>query len=111
LRWDKNAAVLHKTHKITGPSGGHSGSAEGILQNQVPANDPGENFSQRRVAIGIGRASDRDQRRKFSVAKSRKRASYSSQNEGQHNGWAGIIGSRLSGQDENSGTDNCTDSQ
>src|SRR5271168_306532 len=45
-----------------------AGSAERILQHQVPADDPGHKLTQRRIAIGIGRTRNRNQRRELRIA-------------------------------------------
>ena len=44
--------------------------AEGVLENEVPADDPSHKFAKRGVGVGIGRPRDRDHRREFRVAES-----------------------------------------
>ncbi len=43
--------------------------AEGVLQNQVPADDPGHQFAQSGVGVGVSRAGDGNHRGQFGVAK------------------------------------------
>ena len=42
-----------------------------VLENQVPSDDPSENFAQGRVRIGVSAAGDRDHGREFCVAQRR----------------------------------------
>ena len=48
--------------------------ADGIFENQIPADDPGEDFAQRGVGIGIGAAGDGDHGGKLRVTKTGKAA-------------------------------------
>ncbi len=52
----------------------HSHVADRIFQNQVPANDPRDQFAQSRVRIRIRAARNRDHRRQFGIAQSGKTA-------------------------------------
>ena len=62
-----NAIVLEEGHQRSTPSGGYGGRAEGIFQDQIPADDPGKDFSQRGVAVGIGRAGNGNKRSELGV--------------------------------------------
>ena len=42
--------------KIVGPTLGHRHVADRVFQDQIPADDPGDDFAERRVGIGVGRA-------------------------------------------------------
>src|SRR5580658_6519033 len=66
-----DAEPSEQLHDISGPAGGYRRGAEGIFENQVPADDPGNEFAQGRVAIGISRARDRNQRGEFGVTQAR----------------------------------------
>src|SRR6185369_841656 len=46
----------------------------GILEDQIPSDDPRDEFAKRRVGIGVRTACLRDHRRKFRVAEGGKRA-------------------------------------
>ena len=52
----------------------HGNVADHIFQDQIPADDPGKNFTQSRVGIGVGAAGDRNHRSQFGVAQARKAA-------------------------------------
>src|ERR1035441_624961 len=71
-RWRQmNAIVLQKPIDVTAPAGGNRGRAKGVFQDQIPSNDPGKNLAQSRIAIRIGRSSNRNQRGEFRIAESR----------------------------------------
>ena len=59
---------------ITRESDRHRDIADHIFENQVPADDPGKNFAQRRIGIGIRAARNRNHRRQFGIAQSGKAA-------------------------------------
>ena len=53
-----NAEALKQGDEIAAPSDGHGCGADRILDDQVPSNDPGKNFAQRGIAVGVGGAGD-----------------------------------------------------
>ena len=61
LRRNRYTKVLQEAYEISAPSGSHRRSAEGVLQHQVPSDDPGKNFAQSGVPVGVSRTGDRDQ--------------------------------------------------
>src|SRR3712207_7178903 len=42
--------------EILGPRRSHRRTTHGILEDQVPADDPGQQFTQRRVGVSVGAA-------------------------------------------------------
>ena len=68
LRRQIDPVVLEKCHQCAAPAAGHRGRAESIFEDQVPADDPGKDLTQRGVAVGVGRAGDGDQRSEFRIA-------------------------------------------
>ena len=56
--------------RIAAEAHGHGDVADHVFKNQVPANDPGENFSEGGVGVGISAARDGDHRSQFGIAKS-----------------------------------------
>src|SRR5208282_4041830 len=67
--------------------------------------------AQGRVAVGVGRAGDGNQRGKFSVAKASKTTGNTGQDVGEHNSWAGIERGGCAREYENSGADDRSDAQ
>ncbi len=53
--------------------------ADHIFQDQVPADDPGKNFAQRCIGIGVGAARDRNHRRQLGIAQAGKTAGHGHQ--------------------------------
>ena len=73
LRRKIDAVVLEEGDQSAAPAGGDGSGAEGVLEDQVPADDPGEDLAQGRVAVGVGRAGDGNERGEFGVAEARQR--------------------------------------
>ena len=63
-------------------------------ENQIPADDPGENFAERGVGVGVGAAGDGRHRREFGVAQGGERAAQAGDGEGDDHGGSGIVGGR-----------------
>ena len=51
---DIDAEVVEKFHSVAGPSDGNGGGGEQVFQNEVPADDPGEEFAEACVGVGVG---------------------------------------------------------
>src|SRR5581483_1146285 len=66
---------------------GHVG--DGIFEDQVPANDPSDEFAERRVRVGVGAAGDGDHGSQFGIAKAGKAADDSNQEERERDSRSG----------------------
>ena len=66
---------------ITAESNGNRDVADHVLQNQVPADNPGKNFAQRRVRVCVRATRNRDHRSQFGIAEPGKAARNRNQNE------------------------------
>ena len=93
--------------KVRRPAVGDRGRADGVFQNQVPANDPSEQFTQGGVGIRIRRARDRHHRSKLRVAERRKDTRNPRQHKREHQRRSGAVMGRDPGQDEDTGANNC----
>ncbi len=80
--WKVETEVLEEAHHVRAPSGGDGRRAEGVLQDQIPADDPGEDLAERRVAVGIGGARDGDEGRELGVAQPGESTSEPREDEG-----------------------------
>ncbi len=60
--------------RITGEAHGDGDVADHVFENQVPADDPGKDFAERRVGVGVGAAGDGDHRGQLGVAQAGKAA-------------------------------------
>src|SRR5262245_39608299 len=74
--------------EITGPANSNSDVAYGIFNDEIPSNNPGDQFSQRCVRIRIGAAGDGNHGSKLSVAQSAKPTRYSGQKVREYERWA-----------------------
>ena len=111
LRRQIDAQPRQQLHHVGRPAGSHRRGAEGIFQNQVPADDPGEEFAQGRVAIGVGRSGDGNQRGEFGVTQAGESARNPGKDERQHDGRPGVQGRHRSRQHENAGADDGPDAE
>ena len=102
---------MHKGPQVAAPADRNRGRAESIFKNQVPADDPGHQFAQRRIRIGICATGYRNHRSELGVTQASKRARRAGKNERNDDGRAGKLRSRLSGDHENSGADDCAYSE
>ena len=55
--------------------------AEGVFEDEVPADDPRDQLSHRRVGVGIGRSGNGDHRRQLCVAQAGERTDNGHQHE------------------------------
>ena len=55
-----DAEVVQEAHDVARPADGDGGGAERVFEDQVPADDPGDELAHRRIGIGVGAARDRD---------------------------------------------------
>ena len=86
--------VRGKTHADT-----HVGA--GVLQNQIPADDPGDELAESGVGVGVSRAGNRNHRRELGITKAGERADEGHQDHGDGDGGtgAGAAGERGVGDD------------
>src|ERR1039458_2387064 len=85
--------------------------ADGVFDDEIPTNDPGEDFAQSGVTVGVCRTGNRNQGGEFGVTQASKDAARARQNERQYDGWASEGCGYRSGQNKNSGADNCADAK
>ena len=70
--------------------------ADGVFQDQVPTDDPGDEFSHCGVGIGVRAARNRNHRGEFGVAHRRESTSNGDENKGEGNRRAGAGASKRS---------------
>src|SRR5205085_7444749 len=61
--------------EVSGPTDRHGHVADGVFQNEIPADDPSDNFTECRIRIGVSRAGDGNHGGEFGVTKRGKAAS------------------------------------
>ena len=82
---------IEQLDKVVGPAGRNRARAHGIFEGQVPADNPGKDLTQGGIGIGVGTARQRNHGREFRIAKCREGATQSGENEGKHQGGAGVV--------------------
>ncbi len=66
----------------------HRHVRDGVFEDQIPADDPGEDLAQDRVGVGVGAAGDGNHRGQFGVAERREAAGDRHQQERKGDGRA-----------------------
>jgi hypothetical protein len=99
---------LQEADYVARPAYGHGAGAEGIFEDQGPADEPGDQFAHDGVGVGVGRARDGDHRGQFGIAERGDRADRAGDDEGDHHAWAGLLGGG-GGENEDTGADDGPD--
>ncbi len=94
---------------VAGPADRHHRDHQRVFQQQVPADDPGDEFAEHRVAVGIGAAGDRDQPGELGIAQRGAGTAQSRDDEAQRHRRAGIGCRLLAGQHEDADADDAAD--
>ena len=111
LRRNPDAKILQEAEHIATPAGSNRRGTEGVLQDQIPSDNPGEDLSQGGVSVGIRGAANRNQGGELCIAESREGAPGTGQHEGKHDCGSGILSGGGARQHEDAGSDNGADSQ
>ena len=106
-----DAKVVQERHDIARPADGDRDGADGVFEDQVPADDPGEQLAQRGVAIGVGAAGHRDERGEFAVAESGEDRSKAGQDKREHNCRPGVLRRDRSREHKDARADNGADAE
>ena len=106
-----NADVAEEDHRVRAPALRDHAGAEHQLQQQVPADDPGDDLAQAGVGERVRRARHRDRGRELRVAERRQPAGDGRDHEAQHDRGTGQGAGRSSGQGEDAGSDDHADTE
>ena len=106
-----NAELVHERGEVAGPADRDRRRAEQVLENQVPADDPGDELAQRRVAVRVRAAGDRNHRRELRVAEPANRQPKPGEDEREHDGRPRVLRRGRSRQHEDAGADDRADAQ
>src|SRR5580704_7809945 len=80
---------MEKVHQMWREADTYGHVAHGIFQNEIPPDDPGDEFAHGGVRVRVGAASDGNHRREFSVADRSKSACDGNQYKGKRDCGAG----------------------
>jgi hypothetical protein len=97
--------------EVVRPAMGHRRRRDGVLEDQVPADDPREQLAERRVRVGVRGAGDRSHRGELGVAQGREDARQACDHEGEHEGGTGRIVGRATREHEDAGADDGADAE
>ena len=111
LRRHDDAEVAQEGDDIARPANRDGDGADGVFEDQVPADDPGKQFAQGGVAVGVGAASHRNQRGELAVAERREDRGQAGQHERKHHRRAGVLRRDRSREHEDARADNGADAQ
>ena len=105
-----NPQIRQEADNVARPPDSDRGGAEGVFQDQVPSDDPGEKLSQGRVGVGVGASGDGDHGSEFCVAESGEGTGQTGEDQGENDGRPRILGGGVTGENEDSGSDDPSDS-
>src|SRR5262249_20833796 len=103
--------VPQERHDVARPPNRYRHGSESVLQDQVPADDPGDELTEGRVPVGVRAPGHGNEGGEFGVAERREDRSHTREDERRNDGGAGVLGGDRTGQDENASTDDRTYSQ
>jgi hypothetical protein len=103
--------LSHEGREIPRPTHGDGRCAEQILEDQIPADDPGDELAEGRIAIGVRASRDGNHARELGVAQTGEQTAQSRENEGQNDGGSRVLRGGGAGQHEDSGADDGADAQ
>ena len=81
--------------EVAAPRDRHRDIADRVLEDQIPADDPGNQLAERGVGIGVGAAGLRNHRRQLGVAESGQRAHRAEQQEREDERGPGAVANHL----------------
>ena len=103
--------LLQQAHEVSGPAGGHGGGPEGVLEHQVPTDDPGDQLAEGRIAIGVGGAGDGNDGGEFRIAEPGKGAGDAGKDKAESDGRTGVERGCLASQHEDPRADDGADTE
>ena len=103
--------LLQQAHEIAGPPGGYGGGAKSIFEDQVPADDPGDQLAQGGIAVGVSGAGDGNNGGELRIAKPGKGAGDAGKDKAESHRRAGMERRRLPSQHEDARADDGADAE
>ena len=91
----RDAEAAQQRVEVVAPRDRDRDVADGVFENQVPADDPRDQLAERRVRVGVGAARLRNHRRQLRVAQPRQRAGAAEQQEREHQRRPGALPDHL----------------
>src|SRR5438876_401473 len=102
-RGDPDAEQSQQGHEMARPADTHRGSAGGVFEHQVPADDPGRELAHGGVGVGVGAARDRHGARHLGVAETGERTRDADEDHREGHRGTGVQRGHLPGDHEDPG--------
>ena len=83
------AKPIHEIDDVGRKADAHGHVADGVLQDEIPADDPGDQFAHGGVGVGVGAAGNGNHRRQFGIAEPGEGADDRHQHDGKGQGRPG----------------------
>jgi len=83
------AEPIEQVDDVGGEADADAHVGAGVFENQIPADDPGDELAEGGVGVGVGRAGNGNHGGQLGIAKAGKRADEGHQDHGDRNGGAG----------------------
>ena len=85
---------LHQLNEVIGPPGAHRAGAHRVLQRQIPADNPGNQLTQRGIRIGVSGTGQRNHRGELGITQSREGAAQATEHKREHQARPGVVRSQ-----------------
>ena len=111
LIWYAQAEPVEHAISVLTPRDCHGCRANGVFEDQIPPDDPGNQFPHRRIRISVGASSHWNHGSEFRVTQAGKRATEPRHDKGKNDGWAGAIRDSRRGANKQAGPNDCADAK
>ena len=106
---DGDPGLLHHVGEVRRPADRDRAGAERQLEDQVPADDPGDQLAEARVGERVRRPGDRHGAGELGVAERGERAGEAGEDERERDRGPGLLAGGLAGEHEDAGADHDAD--
>ena len=96
-------------HEVSRPADAHRRRTGCVLEHQVPADDPRDQFAHRRVRVGVRAPRDRHDAGHFGIAQTSEGARKADEHHRDRHRGSRVNGGDLTGDDEDAGADDAAD--
>jgi hypothetical protein len=111
LVWYSHAEPLKHAIGVFAPGDGDRRRGYGILKDQIPSNDPCDQFAHRGVRISVGAPRERDHGGKLRITEPCKRAAQAGDDEREDDRWTRPVRDRRGGAHKKAGADDSADAE
>ena len=108
---DRHVEPAEHAVRVFAPCVGHGRRGDGVFKNQIPTDDPCDEFAHGGVRVRVSAARDGNHRRELGVAQTGERATDASHDKRQHNRRTRAIRDGSGGSHKQTGTDDSTDAE